>query len=98
MIDLEKMKLQAYRGSFTSGQALDLIEAYEALHSRLESLEKDAARWREVRDSDQGEVDGGWRPYITDFCPHDYYAPSQVKGIDADNLVDAAMQAHKGGE
>lgn len=89
MIDLDKMKLQAYRGIFTSGQALDLIEAYEELNSRLESLEKDSARWRAAtRDTEINDIA---------VCSFDKYGDDKiVMGDEADSIIDAAMQARQG--
>ena len=70
-----------------------------SLIAKIESLEKDADRWRFVRDSDKEEIVKGvskHRPYITTHDPDDFYAPDGVSGEEADAVVDTAIQANIG--
>lgn len=58
----------------------DAVECIRALKSRLESLKKDAARYRWLRDSNAYEPEEA----------------GVIGGIELDDLIDAAMQANKG--
>lgn len=57
----------------------DAVECIRSLQSRLESMEKDAARYRWLRDSNAYEPEEA----------------GVVGGIELDDLIDTAMQAAK---
>lgn len=69
----------------------ELVHHVAALQSRLESLEKDAARWRAAtRDTEINDIA---------VCSFDKHGDDKiVMGDEADSIIDAAMQARKGGE